>query len=139
MHMDRLLSALATTGVASTGLYLLTLGATALLRPELAKGFLGGFVSSAATHMLELTLRILAGAALVSAAPRMPATLVLSTFGWVLIATSVVLLILPWKWHQQFAASSVPRAMPYLTFIGIASTAAGAALLAALWLARAPA
>lgn len=135
--MTDLLPVLTTVGVALTGLYLLALGGAALVRPELAKQFLGGFVSSATTHFLELSVRILAGAALVSTAPRMPATVVFSAFGWVLIATSLVLALLPWRLHQRFAAWSVPRAMPHLPLIGIASTLAGGALLAALWLSRA--
>jgi hypothetical protein len=130
------LSALATIGVSLTALYLLVLGGAALVRPELAKTFLGGFVSSAATHFTELTLRILAGAALISAAPRMIGAPAVNAFGWILVGTSLVLTVVPWRVHQRFAAWSVPRATQHLPLIGVASAAAGCALVAALWIPR---
>jgi uncharacterized protein YjeT (DUF2065 family) len=132
-------SVLATVGVVAIGLYLLVLGIAALARPELAKRFLGGFVSSATTHFAELTVRILAGAALVSAAPRMAATPAVRTFGWILIVTSLVLALVPWRVHRRFAEWSVPRATRQLPLIGVASLAAGCALFTALWLSRAAA
>lgn len=130
------LSVLATVGVTLTGLYLVALGGAALVRPALAKRFLGGFASSAATHFAELTLRVVAGAALISAAPRMAASLPVCAFGWALVVTSLGLALIPWRTHQRFAAWSVPRAMRQLPFIGVASIAAGCALLAALWMPR---
>lgn len=127
---------LAPVGVMATALYLLVLGGAALARPSLAATFLGGFVSSATTHFLEVALRILAGLSLVSAAPQMQGTPIISTFGWILVGTSLVLAVLPWRLHQRFAAWSVPRATQHLPVIGIASAAAGCALLTALWLPR---
>lgn len=131
------LSVLSTIGVASTALYLLLLGGAALARPALAKSFLGGFVSSAATHFIEVALRILAGLALVSAAPRMIGAPAVATFGWILVGTSLVLAVVPWRLHQRFAAWSVPRASEHLPLIGVASIIAGGALATALWLPRA--
>lgn len=126
----------ATFGVLASALYLLVLGAAALGRPALAKSFLGGFVSSAATHFLEVALRIVAGWALIAAAPTMLGAPVIRTFGWILVGTSLVLAVLPWRLHQRFAAWSVPRATQHLPAIGVASLAAGCALIAAVWLPR---
>lgn len=123
-------------GVLATALYLLVLGGAALARPALAETFLGGFVSSATTHFLEIALRILAGLSLVLAAPQMQGTPIISTLGWILIGTSLVLAVLPWRFHRRFAVWSVPRATQHLPAIGIVSTAAGCALLTALWLPR---
>lgn len=131
------LSVLATAGVLLIALYLLILGGAALARPALAKTFLGGFVASAATHFLEVALRILAGLALVAAAPQMLGTTAVRTFGWILIGTSLVLAAVPWRLHQRFAEWSVPRATQHLPLIGLASIAAGCALVAAFWLPRA--
>lgn len=74
--MTVFLSAAATAGVALTGLYLLVLGGSALARPELAKKFLGGFVSSAATHFAEQCLPLI-GIASVAAACALFAALLL--------------------------------------------------------------
>ena len=134
--MTSWLLVLAPLGVLVTALYLLVLGGAALARPALAETFLGGFVSSATTHVLEIALRIVAGLSLVSAAPRMLGTPIISMFGWILVGTSLVLAVLPWRFHQRVAAWSVPRAIQHLPAIGIASIAAGCALLTALWLPR---
>lgn len=56
--------------------------------------------------------------------------------GWVLVASSVVLAVLPWRWHARFAQQSVPAATRWPALIGTAS-AAMAVLLA--WAALAPA
>ncbi|MGE3343827.1 MAG: hypothetical protein AB7L71_10360 [Vicinamibacterales bacterium] len=128
------LSALSTIGVTLLGAFLLALGATALARPRLAERFLGGFATSAGTHALELLARILAGAALVHAAPAMAGATVVRAFGWILIGTSLVLAVIPWRVHRRFAAWSVPQATQYLPLIALASIAGGLALLAALWL-----
>jgi uncharacterized protein YjeT (DUF2065 family) len=45
--------------------------------------------------------------------------------GLVLIVTTLGLAALPWRWHQRFAAMSVPAARPYLRGIGVVSIAAG--------------
>jgi len=134
--MDSWLPVFATIGVLASALYLLVLGAAALGHPALAKTFLGGFVSSAATHFLEVVLRIVAGLALIAAAPTMLGGPVIRTFGWILVGTSLVLAVLPWRLHRRFAAWSVPRATQHLPAIGVASLAAGCALVAALWLPR---
>lgn len=126
----------ATGGVVLIGLFLLALGITALGRPEVAARFLGGFATSAATHVLELGIRVLAGASLVVMAPRMAAASFVAGFGWVLIGTSLVLALLPWRLHQRFAAWSVPQAVPYLPLIGVVSLGGGAALFAALLMPR---
>jgi hypothetical protein len=128
---------LATVGVVMVGLYLFALGATALTRPQIAERFLGGFASSIATHFTELALRVLAGAALVHAAPRMAGTPAVRAFGIILIGTSLALALIPWRVHRRFAAWSVPQAMPYLPLIGVASLAGGLCLIAAVL--RAPA
>jgi hypothetical protein len=54
-----------------TGLYLIGLGAVSLFAPARATFFLEGFASSARAHYVELVLRLGAGFALVTYAPRM--------------------------------------------------------------------
>lgn len=116
-------------------LYLLVLGVLALFLPASASRFLGGFVSSPLTHFAELSLRLSVAAALLLHAPQMLWAGVFRALGWVLVFTTLPLLLLPWRWHQRFARWSVPRALPYLPAIGLASLAAGLALLCALFLA----
>ncbi len=134
--MDSVSTVVGIAVVVTAALYLLTLGSGALIRPETAKRFLGGFATSQRTHFTELALRILTGTALVSSAPHMAFGQGIALFGWMLIATSVVLGVIPWRLHQRFAAWAVPQATEHMALIGIASIIGGIILLAALLLPR---
>jgi hypothetical protein len=118
--------------VLAAAIYLLVLGGGALVRPEIAKRFLGGFATTLRLHLTELSLRVLAGAALVVSAPRMAVESGMLVFGWILISTSLALAIVPWRVHQRFAAWAVPQATRQMPLIGVASVAGGLGLIAAL-------
>ena len=135
--MLRLITPLSLAVVGGTSFYLLALGGGALVRPETAKRFLGGFASTRRAHFLELAIRVVAGAALVRSAPAMACTAGIALFGWILIATSLVLAIVPWRFHQRFAAWAVPQATQHMSLIGVGSLVGGLALGAALLLPRA--
>lgn len=135
--MARLVTPLALAVVVGTSLYLLALGGGAILRPRIAKQFLGGFARTPRAHFLELTLRLLAGAALVRSAPAMAFTAGIALFGWILIITSLVLALVPWHFHQRFAAWAVPLATQRMRLIGAGSLVGGLVLVAALLLPRA--
>lgn len=133
---DTMLDIAAFGTVLAAAIYLILLGFGALLRPTPTKRFLEGFASSARVHFLELGLRLIAGAALLTSAPRMQFSALFTVFGWVLIGTTLVLAILPWRLHHRFATWSVPQATRYMPLFGAGSTAAGLALLVALVLPR---
>ena len=118
--------------VFAAGIYLLVLGIGALVRPETAKRFLGGHATTLPLHITELSLRVLTGSALVLSAPRMAVSSAFLAFGWVLIGTSLLLALVPWRLHQRFAAWSVPRAAQHMSLIGIGSIAGGLGVIAAL-------
>jgi hypothetical protein len=132
--MHPLITAGSSVVVFATGAYLLVLGIGALVRPETAKRFLGGHATTLSLHLTELALRILAGAALVLSAPRMAASTLFFAFGWLLIGTSLLLALVPWRLHQRFAAWSVPQATQHMPLIGIGSITGGLAIIAALFL-----
>lgn len=134
--MHRVIALIGISIVVAAALYLLTLGAGALIRPESAKRFLGGFATSRRTHFTELALRVLAGAALVYSAPRMAFGQGVAVFGWMLVVTSLALAIIPWRLHHRFAAWAVPQATQHMTLVGIVSIVGGVVLFAALLLPR---
>ncbi len=127
-----MLSALSLAVLAAAGLFLLGLGAAALARPARASRFLLAFAGTQTLHALELALRLLVGAACLVAAPRLPAPQLFTAAGWVLVATTAVLALLPWRWHRGFAQRAVPLALKALPALGAAALAGGAALLAAV-------
>lgn len=118
--------------VFSAGIYLLALGIGSLVRPEIAKRFLGGHATTLRLHVFELSLRVLVGGALVLSAPRMPVNVAFLAFGWVLIGTSLLLALVPWRLHQRFAAWSVPKATQHMPLIGVGSIGGGLGVIAAL-------
>jgi len=114
------------------GVYFVTLGAMSLFAPAKAKKFLLGFAGSAFKHYLELSLRLIVGGSLLVQAPHLIYSDVFTFFGWILIATTVCLLLIPWKWHHRFAEKAVPMALGYLPIIGVASLLLGTFVFAAL-------
>ena len=126
-----LVIALAIVVVASV--FLLALGASALLRPPWARRFLLGFASSSTKHVAELGIRLLVGAAFILAAPGMVGSAVVSGAGWVLLVTTGFMVFIPWRAHRAFAQRAVPQALVFLPFLGLASVAAGAAILWAMF------
>jgi len=130
--MSLLLDVATFTVVLLWGVFLVGLGLTALFAPELAKRFLLGFAQTAARHFLEMAGRMIVGASLLVQAAKLEFSTALTIFGWVLIATTAVLLIVPWRWHRRFAERTVPAAVRYITLIGIVSIPFGIFLIALL-------
>jgi uncharacterized protein YjeT (DUF2065 family) len=118
-------TSLAGAAVVLAGLYLLGFGALALLAPSLAARHLLGFASSLRLHALELALRMLAGLAFVGYADQVHFAGIFHAVGLVLVLTTLGLALLPWRWHQRVARSTVPATLPYLPWLGLVSLAAG--------------
>lgn len=124
-----MLDTLALGVVLLTGIYFVTLAGVALAAPHLATRFLMGHAGTATAHYLELLLRTGVGAAFLLHGPSTNLPTFFAVFGWVLVATTAVLLVVPWRWHQRFAKHSVPQAVRYLRLIGITSFGFGTFVL----------
>lgn len=122
---------LASGFVLLTGLYLVGLGVLSLAAPAQAGRFLLGFANSATGHYLELLVRLLVGGAFLLHSPQMAFSAVFAAFGWVLLITTAVLILVPWQWHQRFAERSVPQALRHLKLVALASLLLGGSVLAA--------
>ena len=95
------------------GIYLLGLCAMSITNRHAVDRYLKSFASSAKLHVWEQCIRIVVGSALVSLSDSMRHGVFFRWFGWILIGTSGVLLLLPWKQHQRFAHRVVPLALRY--------------------------
>lgn len=127
-----MIDSLPSLGVLAAGIYLLTLGLFSIVRPESTRRFLSAFASSAQAHFVELLARLVLGGAFIAAAPGLAFSPLFVVFGWVLVATTLVLLALPWRWHSRFASWSVPIATRNMRLFGIGSFAGGVVVLCAL-------
>lgn len=123
---------LAAAVVVLAGLFFCALAASSLFAPAYATRFLLGFAQTPRVHYAELLVRLLVGVSLIAYAPQMLLPSAFSLFGWVLVATTVILLLLPWRWHRRFAASAVPQATRYITVIGMCSLGLGGLILYAV-------
>jgi uncharacterized protein YjeT (DUF2065 family) len=112
--------------------YFIALGFIALIKPSLAARFLLGFAQNIVVHYCELLLRLIVGFALLHLCATMPFTNVIELFAWILIFSTMVLFVLPWHWHRQFAQKVVPYTNRYLSVIGVISLALGISLIFAL-------
>lgn len=116
--------------VLAAGSFLLLQGVLALLRPQSVRRFLDGFAASAALHLTELALRIAVGAGFIGYAERSALPWAFIGFGWLLVLTSLPLLLVPWRWHRRFARWAVPLATRWMWPYAVGCLAAGAAILA---------
>jgi hypothetical protein len=118
--------------VVTAGVYLLALAVLALARPLLATRFLLGFAQTAAVHYIEMAVRILVGIALIVASPRMHTSQFFFFFGIALLASSMLLLCLPWRYHRSMGERVLPRLVRLLPVVGLVSLLLGGLLIAAL-------
>lgn len=128
----------ATALVVLAAVFLAGLGLACLARPAQARRFLLGFASSLALHYLELAVRLVVGGALLVAAPSLAFPRVFTVAGAVLVVSTIVLALLPWRWHRRFAQRSVPAALRFLPLLGLASLALAAFVFYSLPGAAAP-
>jgi hypothetical protein len=112
--------------------FLIGLGAASFLTPKLASEFLDSFAGSAGAHLAEMVIRLLVGWALVVQSPKMLYPFAFTLFGWVLVITSVLLLLIPWRWHRKFAQVAVRPLTRRVWIFGVLSLPLGGFILFAL-------
>ena len=114
--------------VAAVAIYFLALGAIALVRPQSARAFLLGFADTSLKHYAELAARLIMGGAMLLVARDSAYPTALAAFGWILVVSTAFMALMPWRLHQRFAQSAVPRALRYLPLIGVSSLIMGGLL-----------
>lgn len=124
-----MLETLAATVVVLVGIWLIGLSAAAFAKPESVRSFFDKFASSAFAHFVEMSLRLIAGAAFVIYAPHMKFSAVFVAFGWLLIATTAVLTFVPWKLHRKFADRSLPMVTSRMPLFATVSLLCGGLIL----------
>ena len=130
-EMPAFLQSIATGIGVIVGLFLIALAAAALVRPAMARRFLLGFARTAAAHYTEMAARVLVGAALMIASPRMLFPQLFFWFGTALLVSSVLLLCLPWTWHRSMGERVLPRFVRLLGVVSPVSLVLGGLLVAA--------
>ncbi len=115
--------------VVSIGIFLIGLSVVIAVKPMRAQRFLKSFASSARAHYTEQAIRLTVGAAIVVFAPLMLFSYFFNFFGWLLVVTTVGLLLIPWQWHHKFGEWAIPLAIRHLKLYGICTFVLGSFIL----------
>lgn len=118
--------------VAIVAAYLIGLGAIALAHADTAKRYLLAHAASPLAHYLELSIRATCGWAILTMSPYVLVPGIFKMVGWVILISTAVLLVLPWRVHRNFAKWSVPQAVQYMNLIAIGSLVGGLLMAYAL-------
>jgi protein-S-isoprenylcysteine O-methyltransferase Ste14 len=111
------------TLVTLLGVLLTAFAVLIAIKPKLAEQFLRSFASSPRAHYSEQLLRLIAGGALVSFAPWMWHPDLFRVLGWLIVATALVLLLLPWRWHNTFGTWAIPLVIRYMKLYAVGASA----------------
>jgi hypothetical protein len=111
--------------VVAFGVFLIGLAVLIVVKPRLAERFIQSFASSAQTHYTEQTLRLIAGGAMVIFAPSMWHTDLFRVFGWLIVLSTVVLLLVPWRWHHELGKQVLPLVIRYMKVFALGAFGLG--------------
>lgn len=123
------MNTLAGVVVVGFGLFLIGLAVLILRAPSRAERFLKGFASSALTHYIEQGIRLVVGAAMVTFASSMRYPELFALFGSLIIVSTAVLLLIPWRWHNKFASAVMPPVFRRMRLFALGAFALGAFVL----------
>ena len=111
------------------GLGLIALAVVIATKRLLAERFLNLFASSARAHYIEQVSRLVVGTSLVIFSPLMWYSYVFQIFGWLIVITTVGLLLVPWQWHHRLAERVMPLVIRHLKMYGVATFVLGVFIL----------
>lgn len=117
--------------VMASGTFLILLGLACLRLPASAANFLRGFAATARLHYTELLMRMIVGTAFLVHGPSTSLPTAFDSVAWVLLVTTTIMFVIPWRQHRRFANHAVPIAISFIRPIGAISIAMGAAILLA--------
>lgn len=100
-------------------IFLIGLAIVIVIKPQRAEQFLSSYASSGRAHYTEQIARLIVGSAIVVLAPSMWYSNLFNLFGWILIVTTIVLLLIPWQWHHKFGEWAIPLTVQYMKFYAL--------------------
>ncbi|WP_296720654.1 hypothetical protein [Erythrobacter sp.] len=99
-------------GSVAAGLWLIGTGAFMALRPERTLHVLSLTASTRTINNFEQGLRLSGGLALLLRAPASKLPQTFEVAGWFIVLSSLVLLVLPLRWHADYACWWADRLAP---------------------------
>lgn len=121
---------IALAGTAAAGLWLIGVGALMALLPDTALQVLRLTASTRTINNSEQGLRLIAGLAVLLRSPASKLPQVFEIAGWFIILSSLLLLVLPLRWHSNYAIWWADRFRPAaVRFVAPMSAFAGIGLI----------
>jgi hypothetical protein len=115
--------------VIAFALFLIGLALVIAIWPPRAERVLRLFASSARAHYTEQALRMLVGISMVNLASDMRSPDLFQMFGWLMIVTTIGLLLVPWRWHRAFAARVMPQVYARMRLFAVGAFGLGVFIL----------
>ncbi len=129
MHSAAIVTWLSGIVVGGFCLFLIGLAVVIVTRPAPAERFLRSFATSAQAHYTEQGLRLLVGAAVVTFADSMRHPELFKLFGWLIVISTVGLLLIPWQWHHKFSTRVMPPVYRHMRLFALGALALAAFIL----------
>lgn len=95
------------------GVFLITVGVLMLLTPNRIWKVLNKAASSPLIHFGELSIRLIPAIGLILYASHSKFPDILLILGWFMLATSIILMLLPRAWHYTYAQKCATILSPY--------------------------
>jgi hypothetical protein len=100
-----------------------------LINPAMTERFIMSFASSRQAHFTEMIFRLLFGIALMLLSKTMWQPKLFLILAWAIIVSSVVLVLLPWQFHQRFGTRVLPLLVRYMRLYALGVLAFGVLVL----------
>lgn len=114
-------------------IFLMVMGILCFIRPVPIQHFFDLFAATKKAHLIEQAIRLVVGFSLIHFASVINYTWFFQVFGWLIVITSLLLIVLPWQWHQQFAQYVIPCVKRHLKLYALLSLFLAVLLLYAIW------
>ena len=111
------------------GLYLVSLLFITIFNRKKAISYFSSFASSARAHYLEQILRLIVGISMLSFSKSMLYAQFFEMFAWMLVLSTVVLILIPWTWHNKLGKRVIPLTIQNLKFYAIFASIFGVFIL----------
>lgn len=111
------------------GLYLISLLVITILNKTIAVSYFSSFASSARAHYLEQILRLIVGMAMLLFSKSMLYAQFFELFAWIIILSTIVLILIPWTWHNELGKRVIPLTIRNLKFYAVSASIFGVFIL----------
>ena len=111
------------------GLYLISLSIIAFWNKKIAVNYFSSFASSARAHYLEQILRLIVGMSMLSFSKSMLYARFFEMFAWIIILSTVLLMLIPWTWHNKLGKRVIPLTIQNLKFYAVSASIFGIFIL----------